>query len=627
MSDEEIIAMAMARNTEMLSLLAENEASAVVESVTKAWIANQLPIVQRNQVVVEDIILVNFTRRKVLRDLLTGYTQDIILFSRIMEEIDRFTMTMDTSLFKSFIHFQQDTINSVNSSLKKRETELLEAQEVAQLGSFEWDLAGKNSTYTPQVYKIFEMEKTSDMQSFMNDVHPEDRERLTTAITKAMEHGDYECEYRYIRNQKEKVIWSRGKVTFQDFRPVKMTGTIMDVTARNKIVARLQHSESLHKQAQALTHIGNWSWDIDQNNVNWSDEMYRIYGLDPQSEVISLERFLSFVHPEDIEKRKAEIQQALQSLTVHEHVFRIISKTGAVKVLRGQGEIIADKHKKPIQLVGTCQDITNEFLLNEELAQRENHANKLNASLEQKNRELMQINQELESFNFVASHDLQEPLRKIRIYSDRLLTSDAWQLPEIARNYAERMHHAAGRMQTLIDDFLAFSKTVASSQDFVLTDLAALFEEVKYELATPLEDTKATLTVAPLPVVWGIPFQLKQLMINLISNSLKYRKKDTPPQINIMCETVHGNGLMIAGAASEKTYTKITVADNGIGFDQRYAQKIFDLFQRLHTKDDYSGTGIGLAICKKVIESHSGFITVLGNPGEGAVFTIFLPIH
>ncbi len=756
MTDDQLIAMGMERNGEMLKLFSQNKATEIIENSAKNWVVNSLPMIQRDQVIAEDIILVNFSRRKALRDLLHGYTQDVVLFGQIMEEVDRFTVVLDTILFNAFIHLQQEKINAINLSLKKRETELLEAQEIGQIGSFEWDLVGKNSLYTPQVYKIFEIEYTSSLQSFMDDVHPEDRESLTTAISKCLEGGVLDCEYRYVRSNKEKTLWCRGKVLLEDSKPVKMIGTIMDVTDRSRIIERLQQSEQLHQQAQALTHIGNWSWDVDQNSVKWSDEMYRIYGMEPQSEKITLERFLEFVHPEDKAKRMQEIQESLASLVVNEYVFKIIAANGSVKVLRGRGEVRIDKNKKPIALTGTCQDITKEFHLNQDLQEREvyldqllknapdaiividekseiilwnpkteavfgwsyseaigknlasmiipvkyreahkigmqrllktgeahllnktveieainkkgeefyvaltisqsqqsgrpifiafirdiTHERKiqtelsnktsqlasLNKSLEQKNQELHRTNQELESFNFIASHDLQEPLRKIRIFSDRLLDVQKNNFDETSRSYLEKMHHAAGRMQKLIDDFLSFSKTISTPRNFEPTNLSALLDEIKIELAIPLEEKKAIIEATQLPVGEVIPFQFRQLMVNLISNSLKYSRQGVTPRIRITSSVVPGIQMKDQGASPDETYLAISFADNGIGFEQKYARKIFELFQRLHSMEKYSGTGIGLAICKKIVENHQGFITAHGVANVGATFTVYLPIN
>jgi PAS domain S-box-containing protein len=609
--DDQLIAMGMKLNAETLSLFATNNSQEVIENSRRNWIANRLPIVQREQVVADDISLVSFSRRIVMRYFLPSYTTDVEYALGVMNDVDRFTTIHDISLLNAFIKSQQENINEINQKLQQRERELLDAQEIGQIGSFEWDFTGKRSNYTPQVYKIFEMQETSNLERFMDDVHPGDREKLSQALDIAMKTGDYSCEYRYVRGGKEKVIWSRGKVTFSDEGPTRMVGTIMDVTERVASVQKLLQSENLSKQAQALTHIGNWSWEIDQDKVYWSDEMYRIYGLAPQSEQITLGRFLSFIHPDDKGVRMKELQTSLETRIVKEYIFRIVSADGATKILRGRGDILTDTNNNLLRMVGTCQDVTKEHLLKQ--------------SLEETNRQLLETNQELESFNFIASHDLQEPLRKIRLYADRILLDNSNTIPITARTNVERMSLAARRMQQLIEDFLSFSRTVAMEKVFEKTDLNALLDDVKTELSDLLAKKNGRINVTKLPVLNIIPFQFRQLMINIIGNSIKYAKEDVSLVVNVSGDVVSGADIQDAGISPDQSYWRIRFSDNGIGFEQEYAKKIFEVFQRLHPKDNYSGTGIGLSIVKKITENHKGIITAHGVLGEGAVFCVFLP--
>ncbi|OQP58117.1 hypothetical protein A3860_07255 [Niastella vici] len=246
--------------------------------------------------------------------------------------------------------------------------------------------------------------------------------------------------------------------------------------------------------------------------------------------------------------------------------------------------------------------------------------------LEQKNRELERSNTELSSFSYVASHDLQEPLRKIQAFGNLIQTRDAANLSEISKDYFDRMVKAAIRMQNLIDSLLEFSRTTTARRNFEPTDLNELLDEVKKEMAHRIEETKAVIIAAHLPNLSIIPFQFRQLLSNLISNSLKYAKSDTTPVIEISATYIKAGSLHDKAAIPEKDYYKFSVADNGIGFEQEYAEKIFDLFQRLHGRNEYSGSGIGLAICKKIIENHNGFMRAEGSPNGGATFYFFIPV-
>jgi signal transduction histidine kinase len=610
---------------EMLTLVASNRVAQYIDQTIYSWLNNQLPKVDREQIHSHDITLLNYSRRSLLRQFISRYTDDAGLWSKIVEEIDRFSVVLDSELHASYMELQQRKINAMNAVLQKRERQLLEAQEIGRIGSFDWDFSGNTSSYTPQVFEIFEMEQASNLDAFLDYVHPEDREKVRKALDKAFAEGDYECEYRYNRNNKDKVIFSRGKVQFADGKPTRMLGTIADVTEHHQIIERLRQSEKLHKQAQALTHIGNWSWLIHEDRVTWSDEMYRIYGLAPQSEQITLARFLSFVHPDERESRMAEIRKSLKLLQVEEYHVRIIAADGTHKVLRGKGEVVADDRSNPIIMMGTCQDVTREFMLTNQLREREKYLEQLNRSLQFANQELSRTNEELESFNFIASHDLQEPLRKIQIYSDRILEYGVTLLPSPLREYFEKINSASNRMQKLIEDFLAFSQTFNTTQQPEKIDLNKIVDEIRQELGTRIEERRAIIEASPLPEISAVPFQVKQLMTNLIGNALKYTYPGTSPHVTITGSIIKGKDIPVSNAMAEQLYVKVSIADNGIGFEQKYSSKIFELFQRLHSKDVYSGTGIGLALCKKIVQHMNGFIAATSEPGKGSVFTFYLP--
>jgi PAS domain S-box-containing protein len=246
--------------------------------------------------------------------------------------------------------------------------------------------------------------------------------------------------------------------------------------------------------------------------------------------------------------------------------------------------------------------------------------------LEQKNRELERSNSELSSFSYVASHDLQEPLRKIQAFGNLIQARDVANLSETSKDYFDRMVKAAVRMQNLIDSLLEFSRTTTARKNFESTDLNVLLDEVKKELAHRIEEKKATIISSHLPTLTIIPFQFRQLLSNLISNSLKYSHDNITPVVEITATYVKARELNEKAAIPGKDYIRFKIKDNGIGFEQEYAEKIFDLFQRLHGRNEYSGSGIGLAICKKIVENHHGFIRAESEAGEGATFYFFIPV-
>lgn len=245
--------------------------------------------------------------------------------------------------------------------------------------------------------------------------------------------------------------------------------------------------------------------------------------------------------------------------------------------------------------------------------------------LENKNRELVQSNAELASFAYIASHDLQEPLRKIQTFASRIVEIDFDNLSEGGREHLGRMQNSAKRMQTLIDDLLTYSRTNTVERDFINTDLNLLIEEVKTDLKEELQQKNATIEAAGMCRAVVIPFQFRQLFYNLISNSLKFSSPQNQPYIRIKSQIVKGEKLQEERLFQEKDYCHIHIADNGIGFEQQYSEKIFELFQRLHGKAQYNGTGIGLAIVKKIVENHRGIITAKSEINKGATFNIYIP--
>jgi len=258
-------------------------------------------------------------------------------------------------------------------------------------------------------------------------------------------------------------------------------------------------------------------------------------------------------------------------------------------------------------------------------------------SLAQKAAELARSNAELEQFAFVASHDLQEPLRKIQAFGDRLKTKCEGAVAVEARDYLDRMQNAAARMRGLIDDLLAFSRAIRSAEPFVRVDLATVTKEVLGDLEVRLEKTGAKVDVGELPVIEADPLQMRQLLLNVIGNSLKFQPPGSVPLVTIRSRMLEPDpaagaadlprvsvGGERAPAAAQRC--EISISDNGIGFEEKYAEKIFAVFQRLHGRTEFEGTGVGLAVCRRITDRHHGTILAKSKPGAGATFLITLPV-
>jgi two-component system, NtrC family, sensor kinase len=238
--------------------------------------------------------------------------------------------------------------------------------------------------------------------------------------------------------------------------------------------------------------------------------------------------------------------------------------------------------------------------------------------------ELERSNLDLEQFAYVASHDLQEPLRKIRTFGDRLEMKCKEMLDDTGRECVDRMQSAAARMQELIDGLLTLSRITTRAHDFVPVDLAEMVREVIGDLEHRTERVGGRVDVGKLPTIQADALQMRQLFQNLIGNALKFHRPDVPPVVTIEGRFVQGRQQPRASLATEQC--RITVTDNGIGFDQEHGERIFGIFQRLHPRDVYEGTGIGLAICRRIVDRHGGKITVQSTPGQGTTFEVLLPV-
>lgn len=389
---------------------------------------------------------------------------------------------------------------------------------------------------------------------------------------------------------------------------IQISRNLKSLKEKNELLETFKESTT---QSEIISKHGNWIWYVEADTFEFSDNLYRLLGEEPQSFQPTLENYMGFTHPDDLSKLTEQVNKMIENEDLPFIHYRIIQKNGTIKHFKAYGKVLIDSDGDR-KLLGTTADITDEI---------ENYR-----LIEERNLELERNNKELASFNYVASHDLQEPLRKIQTFISRLEDKEGETLSNNGKLYIERIKSSSARMRSLIDDLLQFSRTNRSEEAFEDSNINILLETAKHDLAEIISDKRARISSDKIPPMRVIPFQIKQLFLNLISNSLKYSRTNIAPVITITYTQSKATELPKVKFSKYDRYHTITVKDNGIGFDQEYAEKIFILFNRLHNKNEYSGTGIGLSICKKIVENHNGHITAEGVENQGSTFTFYLPI-
>lgn len=396
----------------------------------------------------------------------------------------------------------------------------------------------------------------------------------------------------------------------------------IDVTPQVLARRKIEEAEERARLSIEISQLGSFEVDFVTGMEIASSRMDEIFGITDTSEN---NRYLRAIHPDDLPVREEAYRIAFETGSLNCDA-RIVRQDGTIRWVRIRGKVLFDEDKKPLRMLGVAQDITEQKLFEQELNKQ---VEQKTIELQNKNAELERSNRQLEEFAHAASHDLKEPIRKVHFFTNFLKDQLLDRLTEPEKAAFHRVELASQRMGLLVDDLLQYSHvSYVSSQDKDLIDLNEKLRKVMEDLEVDIEQKRAVIDVKPLPVIPGYRRQLQQMFQNLISNALKYSRQDVPPHIVIDAQKVDRKDapLKMPQNAEAEQYHLITVSDNGIGFEQEYAEKIFQMFQRLHGKSEYSGTGVGLAIALKVAENHGGTITAEGRPDQGSTFKIFLPV-
>ncbi|MGV9002919.1 PAS domain-containing sensor histidine kinase [Flavobacterium sp.] len=493
----------------------------------------------------------------------------------------------------------------------------------SELGVWELNLETYETIISDRALEILGLqnEKYENHEQIISKMHPEDLVIRKAAFEKALITGILHYEIRTIVDGIINWIEAKGKVFFnEDNKAIRMLGTLRDVSEEKNIqIQLLEREQKFRLLADSMPQFV-WTATPEGKLNYFNQAVFDFSGFSPDE--ILEKGWIEIVHSDE---RAANIKQWLEAIASEkdfliEHRFRKYDGTYRWQLSRAIPQ--RDKEGKISMWVGTSTDIQDQKMFTNELERQVSERTK---ELFTKNEDLEKMNRELQSFAYISSHDLQEPLRKIQTFATQIIGGEAENLSAKGKDRFQRMQNAANRMQTLIQDLLAYSRTSVQERIFKQIKLSEIVEEVQEDLEQEIVQKNATIKILNDCEFGVIPVQFRQVVFNLISNSLKFTKDGVAPII--IFETMIGLGSELENPELEleEQYCYIKYQDNGIGFEEQYSDKIFEVFQRLHGKEKFAGTGIGLAIVKRIVDNHNGIITAKGIIDQGANFNIYLP--
>jgi two-component system sensor kinase FixL len=441
------------------------------------------------------------------------------------------------------------------------------------------------------------------------DLHEEvDLDAFRNYHNRIMAGEDIVSEARVLRKDGKKVVTEfNNRRIFISGKPC-MHSVARDVTERYYMESALRESEERYRDLYENANDIIYTMDMKGSFTSANKAAERVFGY-PRKELMKMNR-TDIVPPQQQHIGPALVRKGLRGGETPNYSVDILAGDGRRLTLEVSLRLLY-RDGKPVGIQGIAREVTER--------------NQAEAKLKQFADKLEKSNRELEGFAYIASHDLQEPLRKIQAFGDRLKSKCGHTLNREAMDYLDRMQAAARRMQTLVIDLLKLSRVTTRARPFVRVDLAQIVKDVISDLELQIEQTSGTVKTGYLPTIEADPTQMRQLFQNLIGNALKFHRPGDPPVVrvedNLLCEPDRRPGPN----SQPVEFCRIVVEDNGIGFDQKYTDRIFAPFQRLHGRSEYDGTGIGLTVCQKIAERHNGTIFAESRPGDGARFVISLP--
>lgn len=573
-----------------------------------------------------------------------------IELSAIRKEGNEFPVELKISASKVndryiFIGFVRDiTIRKkAEETIQNKTNQLMEAQQLAHIGSWEWDVSSNKIEWSDELYRIYGLtpqELEADYETYLKYIHPDDRTYANEIVQQALkDHQPFRFFHRIINGDgKERIISSTGKVFIDKAgKVIKMSGTAQDVTDQKNYEERLKISEERFYKIFDNNPVPMSLSEIKTNKIKYANILfYNVFGYTSGEVIGNTSEELNLI---DAEEHKRVVNKIFELLHENRTLAEIqaLSKEDTEALLlklkqseemknfeilytRKNGEKFPALVSFELIKIGTETYTVSSY---QDITERK----KSEAQLKAQNDQLEKMNKELQSFTYVSSHDLQEPLRKIQTFASQIVERESKNLSDDGKDKFQRMNNAAHRMQILIQDLLAYSRATTQERKLETINLEKIIDGVKEDLREELHEKNALVETSAMLEIKIVPFQFRQLFINLIGNSLKFSIKDRSPHIKITCERETGVIFDNKKLSSELTYCHIQYTDNGIGFENEYSERIFEVFQRVHEKDKFQGTGIGLAIVKKIVENHQGIIAAQGEINKGARFDIYIPIE
>ncbi|HEX8549797.1 MAG TPA: PAS domain-containing protein [Cytophagaceae bacterium] len=645
LSEREMLALTKKSIGDYLFQIVNGQAVGAFLQSMEDWRADRLPGAPRDKITVSDIVLLHNVRKHTLLHFMPCYTSDVNEVINILKEIEDYYTYQEKLSIQTFVELQEERLN-------EREQQLIQAQEIGQIGSFNWDFVNDRAVCSIELYRIFgwPLNKELNIDSFNELLHPDDKERVYKALQESIDKADsYDIEYKIVRADGSiRTLWVKAKMESIAEKPIRLKGTVVDVTERIQSQIEVQYRQAQLVEAQEIAHIGSFDWDFLNDTSQCTDELFRIFGWSSDKE-LNFKTFEELVHPEDLKKVFEALSIAIQNKGPYDCEYRIIRPNQVQRAVWAKGKVYFDNNGNATRLTGTILDITERKMAEEEidskniailnaykkleLAQKE--LKSINSDLEErvrlrtleleesildqkraadelkiKNHELKRINADLDNFIYTASHDLKAPISNIEglviTLSEILQGTPIEEVHEIL----QMINTSISRFGTTIQDLTHITKVHKEIiEDIQKVNIEDLLEEVISSMRPMVMESKADLEISL--QVKEIRFSkknLRSIIYNLLSNSIKYRSDDRPLKVNI-------------SSGKKDGYMVLSVKDNGLGIPREKHHRIFTMFKRLH--DHVDGSGIGLYIVKRIVDNAGGKIELEGDQGIGSTFKIY----